>query len=324
MGPIIDPALRTSSARCPGSRRACGAAWWNGALHILGGFGVRGSVAPDDVGADLWCYENGWRALAPFGPPASRYPALCAGPDALYLFGGCGSDANGLLFFNDLWRYDDAWQSIEPVSDSRPDGRYTAALAAHDNRLVVCGGHAQAPDGSTKTYFDDLWAFDLVARRWWSLEPRGVGPGPRYGFGWVAGEDALHVFGGFDGERDRGDLWTLDLDTATWRLRAAEGPAPRYCPALGLIDGQLVLFGGRSKTDPKRNFSDTWIFDGAWRPVEGSSPGYHAKPGYASGGGGLWLYGGEGSCGHVSDLWYFDGATWHCLEAAGKDDPVFW
>ena len=62
MGPIIDPALRTSSARCPGSRRACGAAWWNGALHILGGFGVRGSVAPDDVGADLWCYENGWRA----------------------------------------------------------------------------------------------------------------------------------------------------------------------------------------------------------------------------------------------------------------------
>ncbi len=312
----------------PRARRSAGAAYYDGAFHVLGGFGVGGTVRPDDVGADLWRYDEGWSLVAQDGPPPARFPSLCAAPEGIYRFGGCGHDGRGLCFLAELWLYDGAWTPVEPKAGPRPAGRYTSALAWHGGRLILFGGHAQAPTGERKVFFDDLWLFDGESRSWACASATGGGPGPRYGFGWVAGGGTLYLFGGFDGHADRGDLWALDLERLRWRRLAADGPAPRYCPALGMVEDRLVLFGGRSKTDPKLNFADSWEFSvgssGGWRKLDDNGPGYHAKSAFASGGGGLWLFGGEGPRGHVSDLWRFGASGWRRLAPARPDDPVLW
>jgi hypothetical protein len=312
----------------PSARRSAGAACYDGAFHVLGGFGVRGTAQPDDVGADLWRYDASWSLVAQDGPPPARFPSLCATPEGIYRFGGCGHDERGLRFLAELWLYDNVWRVVEPTAGPCPAARYTSALAWHDGRLVLFGGQAQSPTGARKVFFDDLWLFDGGSgswpRSWRRVAADGGGPGPRYGIGWVASGGTLYLFGGFDGHADRGDLWALDLERFRWRLLAADGPPPRYCPALGMVEDRLVLFGGRSKTNAKLNFADTWVFSGSWRELDDPGPGYHAKPAYASGGGGLWMFGGEGPRGHVSDLWRFDANGWRRLARARTDDPVLW
>lgn len=311
----------------PSARRATGAAAFRGAFYVFGGFGIGGTVRPDDVGDDLWCWDGTWDRVATGGPPAARYSSLIGADGALFLFGGCGVADGHLDFHSQLWRFDDRWDHVRPIGKEAPSGRYTAALASYDNALFVFGGHAQDQSG-TKSYFNDLWRFDLTESRWYRHGPGDHGPGRRYGFGWTVHGQTLHLFGGFDGHRDRGDLWSLDLETLRWELRAPEGgevgPAPRYCPALGVVNKQLVLFGGRSKTRPKLNFSDCWVFDGAWSSWNGSGPGYHAKPAYASDGSTLWMFGGEGPHGHLGDLWQFDRNGWTMRHESPERAPVLW
>lgn len=311
----------------PSPRRAVGAAALDGAFYAFGGFGVRGTVEIDDVSADLWRWDGQWRRLTVGGPPAARYSSLVEHDGMLYLFGGCGTEPGGLYFHDEIWRFDGGWDRVEASGGSAPLGRYTAALACRDGALTIFGGHAQDRDGG-KVFFDDLWRFEFAESRWHKLDTEGRGPGRRYGFGWVGCDNVLYVFGGFDGDRDRADLWALDLDTLRWDLRAPEndavGPSARYCPALGMVDGRLVLFGGRSKTHPKVNFEDCWVFDGHWSLMQAPGPGYHAKPGYASNGSVLWLFGGEGPHGHVGDLWKFDHAGWTLLHKSPLEAPVLW
>ena len=311
----------------PHSRRAVAGLCAGGGFVICGGFGARGVVGPAEVTAEMWRYDDGWTALAP-APYAARYPSLCAdGRGGFYLFGGCGYDGKGTTFLNALYRHDGGWERIDPAAGPIPEGRYTSLMARSGDGLLIFGGNSQRQDRTHKMFYPDLWRFDLVSRRWERLHGARSGPGPRYGFGWCVDAGAAYLFGGYDGERDRGDLWRLDLADASWTHLADEGagPEPRYCPALGSVDGALVLFGGRSKVRPKDNFSDTWVFDGDWSRHEGGpAPGYHAKAACASDGCRMWLFGGEGPSGHVSDLWTYDAQGWRRKHEARRDDPILW
>ena len=306
----------------PGARRAVGSAIWNGAFLIHGGFGLDGSTTPDAVAADTWAWRGDWQRLGETGPPAARYPSLCSVPGGLLRFGGCGSDGQGgLTFLDETWRWDGtAWTAVQ-VETSRPEGRYTSALALSGHGVVMFGGHSQTLDRA-KTFYGDLWC--LHDATWRRIHGPEIGPGPRYGFGWAAAKDTLYLFGGFDGASDRADFWQLDLESLEWR-RLPDGPSARYCPALGIAEDRVVLFGGRSKSDSKHNLADTWIFDGAWQEhsVDGG-PCYHAKSAYASDGHRMFLYAGEGPRGHVSDLWCFEGDAWSLESPALGDDPVLW
>ena len=322
-----------AGAVIPHSRRAAGAACLGGEFWIYAGFGATGTVAATDVSSGLWRFGgDGWERMGQ-GPLAARYPSLASGPgedDGFVMFGGCGSGQAGMTFENRVWRYQSGdWRELTPPTGPAPQGRYTSLLAWRGGRVVMFGGHSQTP-AREKTFYGDLWTLDPDARRWDMVHGPERGPGPRYGFGWAVAGSSAFLFGGYDGERDRGDLWTLDLDTLAWTLLADEGLVPdRYCPALGVVQKDaagkgVVLFGGRSKVRPKLNFSDTWVFgDGAWRSGPGG-PGYHAKPAYASDGRNLWLFGGEGPRGHLSDLWRFNGEAWEMMHGCRDDDPILW
>ncbi|MBW1716684.1 MAG: hypothetical protein JRJ77_12815 [Deltaproteobacteria bacterium] len=315
-------------ARTPYSRRAVGAVIHDGYFWIYGGFGVTGTVNPWDIGADLWRFGGDcWEMMNPEGPYPARYPSLCPGDGGFFMFGGCGYDGSGLTFMNELWFYDGRWHEVKPREGSKiPRGRYTAALAMKGDSLFVFGGHSQSRSGD-KTYFGDLWMFDLHSSTWQMVHGDQGGPGARYGFGWTMDSDGLFIFGGYDGIQDLGDLWRFDLNGLRWERLAESGPPCRYCPALGIVSNGIVLFGGRSKVNPRQNFSDTWAFNGDWRlfdQEEGLSPGYHAKSGYASDGNGMWIFGGEGPQGHLSDLWLYRDGHWNEVHGRRKDDPSLW
>ncbi|MDP6475612.1 MAG: kelch repeat-containing protein [Alphaproteobacteria bacterium] len=301
----------------PRARRSAGAAVWRGDFHFFGGFGAGGGVAPDDVSAELWRYDGSWQLLADGGPGAARYASLCVLDDALYLFGGCGVSDGAVIFYDHLWRYDGVWREIDSGA-TRPPRRYAGALVSDGAKLFLFGGMAEAE------YYGDMWCFEPEECGWRPVSQASTGPGRRYGFGWAADADGLYLFGGYDGSRDHADLWRFEFATLGWRQLAADGPPPRYCPAFGLPGGEPLLFGGRSKSNAKLNFSDCWIFDGAWRALDGPRPGYHAKAASASADDQLWLFGGEGPDGHVSDLWRHDPNGWTCLHGCRDDDPVLW
>ena len=183
---------------------------------------------------------------------------------------------------------------------------------------------AKATHTNQATYFSDIWLFDPKELRWQLVEQSPIGPGKRYGFGSAADEAGVYVFGGYAGNSDLADLWYFEFTTRQWRQLATDGPPARYCPALGLLDGKPLLFGGRSKTNSKLNYSDTWIFEGTWKALNDTGPGYHAKAASASADNKLWLFGGEGPQGHVSDLWHYDRCGWTRLQPCRDDDPVVW
>jgi N-acetylneuraminic acid mutarotase len=148
------------------------------------------------------------------------------------------------------------------------------------------------------------------------------------------------LFGGFS-DRDLDDAWLLDADGRWHELGVgSERPAARYYGAAGARENELLVFGGRSRARPKENHNDLWTLDPVaadWslrmpdrtpHRYDGSAgyPGYHAKSATAVIDGALYIWGGEGRSGHVSDLWRldFESLEWELLQAARDDDPALW
>lgn len=303
----------------PSPRRCVGWVEFRGALVLWGGSGIQ--QTPDgrlryDFRNDLWRFSPATRLwmlmrdtddhlLAPFpapgrpvAPPPRYTPVVQPVGRKMFLFGGYTEDRLGKRQLNDAWVLDgDSWAEIPKTG---PEGRAAGA-------------------------------------RW---------PGLRYGCMSACSDRSVFVCGGFSDEGDHIDLWCLDPEAMTWGLLAADQgadglrPLPRYCAAMAHFDGRLVLFGGRSRRDAKLNFNDLWIFDvaaGRWECVcpnrephrydaSAEYPAYHAKSASAVLGTHLYIWGGEGRHGHVSDFWRLDLRTlrWDFLQAARADDPIFW
>jgi hypothetical protein len=128
-----------------------------------------------------------------------------------------------------------------------------------------------APDGTTAYLFggrdatgrafDDLWSYDLAARRWLRIEVEG--PPARFGHSaaWVDGF-GLVIFAGQSPSSFYNDLWAYDPAAGRWRDLPAGGSAPvaRYgtCAAVG-PDGRLWISHGF--TSEGSRFADTRAYD---------------------------------------------------------------
>lgn len=321
--------MSAAAALPPPARRSASGVIDAGRFTVLGGFGRGPSVTPRDVSDEVWSFDprtGHWHQAAVPAPQATRMPSLLASDDGLIMFGGCGTDGDAPTFENALWRRRPgaSWQAVDAAPSTRPPGRYAAAIAPADDGFVIFGGYRREP-GQPHVFLGDLWRWSGTGG-WREITTGSPAPGPRYGFGWVAAPDGLLIFGGYDGTQDLSDAWRFDVGAERWEPLPG-GPPARYCPALGHTDEGLVLFGGRSKTDSRLNFDDTWVLaPGAptWTRCESSGPGYHAKAAYASDGRGLWIHGGEGPMGHVSDLWHRTAGRWERRSPARDDDPRMW
>jgi hypothetical protein len=284
---------------------------------------------------------------------------------SLLLWGGSAVARDPELrytFLNDLWRFDAGagrWDQLElsddhreaPVSsDVRPFPRYTPVFQSTKSGVVLYGGYTEDRLGRRKV--NDCWLLK-DASVWEAVPARGNSgyhegadwPGLRYGC--MSASDGRHVYvcGGFSDDGDHIDVWRFDSRKRTWDILAPDNPGDefpeaRYCAAFCYFDNALFLFGGRSRRNPKLNFNDVWRFDVEscdWSMItpnrsphryDGSAdfPAYHAKSAVARVHDKLYVWGGEGFHGHVSDFWRLnlESLNWELICAARADDPVFW
>lgn len=266
-------------------------------------------------------------------------------------------------FLNDFWRYspasqrwtllresDDHLLAPAPAADkpAAPPPRYTPVMQPAGQSLFLFGGYTEDTLGKRK--LNDAWMLD--GGSWTEIPGTGadgyaVGstwPGLRYGCMSGCSHDSVFVCGGFSDEGDHIDLWRFDPRARAWSLLAPdEGPGlppARYCAAMTHFEDRLYLFGGRSRRNAKLGFNDLWVYDLAarrWRCISRNRephrydagaeyPAYHAKSAYCRLGAHLYVWGGEGRHGHVSDFWRLDlgNLRWELLQAARPDDPAFW
>jgi len=356
------------------ARRSMAAAAFGTDLWLFAGVGAGGTESILDVSDDLWRFDTldgTWQAIPRSGPwpGARRCVGWTVSGDRILLWGGSGiaQDAPGgtrYTFLNDEWAFDPVrlrWTQLAASDDhrvapvaaepdhERPPPRYTPVYHAVGAARFLFGGYTEDRLGKRK--LNDAWI--QQGRAWRSIamppeqgyDAHARWPGLRYGSMSACDGARIYVCGGFSDDGDHNDVWAFDMTAGRWELLAPDlahppAPAPRYCAAFAWHEGRLVLFGGRSRRNPKLDFNDLWAFtpsSGRWeciQPVrephryDGSTafPGYHAKASTAVVADRLYLWGGEGLHGHVSDLWALDlrRMTWALLLPARSDDPVFW
>lgn len=325
------------------ARRSMAGTASDGSLYFLGGVGAHtGTESILDVADDLWrfdVHDLAWHSVdrvAPW-PPPRRCPGWAPLGNALHLWGGSGVADGVPTFLADHWCCSPSggWGRIDAAASASP--RYVPVFEPVDDVIVLFAGYTQ--DGVGGRMLGDTWIFSDAA--WHPVAADG--PAARYGAMAARHGRSIVVFGGC-AEHDLNDVWRFDVDDARWtelvRGGARAAPAPRYCGAVAVQDDRLVLFGGRSRRHPKRNFNDLWTLDlrtGTWENVsptrephryDGSTdyPGYHAKAATAVVDGSLYLLGGEGLVGHVSDFWRLElsALRWELLLPARDDDPILW
>ena len=141
----------------PSARRAAGSVIRDGDFWLYGGFGARGTVAPDDVGADIWRHGRaGWSLVTEDAGPGARYPSLIDLDGILWRFGGCGWTGEHITFEDRVWRFSGSkeWLESGDADPRRPRRSPKASvfsagtanpLPARNSSITTFGFSATAP-----------------------------------------------------------------------------------------------------------------------------------------------------------------------------------
>jgi hypothetical protein len=294
---------------------------------------IAGELSPrvpvDDQGA-VWRLDLAqdaasakWERVPTSGaaPPPSIAPTVVAVGTRLYLFGGRTAVDMQQGVLGDVYRLDTtthtwslAWSRAAASSGGGgaaadcPAPRSYHAAASLGGKFFVFGGCG--PSGR----LNDLWAFDPQAASWERMPdpPRASVP-PRGGAALAAlpAQKRLVVVGGFDGDKERSDAHSFDVDARAWCLDsgggcascAGEAPTLPARSVLGVAEhtgcaqseggaaagagcshsSHVVAFGGecdpsatRSHDAAGRFLSDAWCGDGqkgAWHPLKTAGDG---------------------------------------------------
>ena len=210
--------------------------------------------------------------LDPPGPPGEKPAESLLWASAIYdrenqrmvIFGGSGEASNmyyNAVYILNLVEGEESWELLDP-SGEKPLARsgHTAVYDPVGQRMIVFGGEAWGGK-----FMNDVYELDLVKGResWRRLQTSGDIPSGR-SFHTAVYDSAHHrmiVFGGYNGEIYN-DLFTLDLDSLTWRKRNPSGdiPYPRdfHTAVYDEANDRMVIFSGRI------------LFQGAYLPSSSS------------------------------------------------------
>ena len=227
----------------------------------------------------------------------------------VYLFGGQAND-----FLNDLWVYSmdqKRWSQVS-ANGTLPPARlgHTLLWDAKRNRLVMFGGQS-------RSFFSDVWAFDVARGAWTQLSRDDAGPSRRYSHSAILepGRDRMVISHGFTSSGRFDDTWAFDLANNTWRNLTPSGTKPlRRCLHHAVYDAersQMLLFGGCASGFGPCPLGDLWAFDlntNTWTERTGQvkpSPRTHYGMVFDDARSQLVIFGGQGN-GALNDTWEFD------------------
>jgi len=174
-----------------------------------------------------------WHELAPL--PAGRSGFAFAsytyeGKRYLYAIGGdLGDQAS-----DQVTRYDVAANTWVPLS-AKP-------TAVSEVQAVVIGGKIFVPGGrlASGQITDKLESYDPQQDRWSTNQPL---PAPRSGYALAVVEGKLYLFGGWDGNSYRSEVWEYDPGQNTWAQRTAM-PTARAFAAAAVVENAVYVVGG--------------------------------------------------------------------------------
>lgn len=218
----------------------------------------RGNEPHDDGLYLLNLVSRDWTRVTVHGQaPIGRYGhAVSIVGTTFFVVGG---QVDG-LFLNDLWAFDlntlrtrATWELFEPASQERPAPRTGHICVPYQDRLIIFGG----TDG--QYHYNDIWSFDLKARKWAELQCIGHIPSPREGHAAAIVDDVIYVFGGrgVDG-KDLGDLAAFKISKQRWFRFENMGPTPsgRSGHAMAAMGTKVFVLGGESFVPFKADDSD--------------------------------------------------------------------
>jgi hypothetical protein len=143
----------------------------SGRVILRGGFGETASYS------DLWAYEaatDTWTELHSTG----EIPSSGVGDAMVY-----DSRSRRLILVGVseetfvTWAYDsnaNTWAELRPLGGTPPPRTgYAVVYDSRSGRIILFGGRHDT------AYFSDLWAYDLLSRRWTDVTPLGPRPSAR-------------------------------------------------------------------------------------------------------------------------------------------------
>jgi protein phosphatase len=234
---------------------------------------------------------------------------------SLYLYGGYSSgDSAGYL--SDLQRYDpsdNTWEVVQSFT-GQPPGRAThAAAVCQEWSLpnvflgIVCGTGASGE-------LNDLWGYYPDDQTWAEMPQNGLElPSPRTDHIAICVDSELFIYGGRGccGTGVRSDLWAYDLEADVWEER--EEYEPRYGHSVAVHGDNVYVYGGMGI----ELYDNIIMYDpenDGWETVEpeGQVPPARRLHVSAYNGSKMWIIGGLGEDGALSDTWEYDFAanTW--------------
>ena len=138
--------------------------------------------------------------------------------------------------------------------------------------------------------------------------------------------DKLTLFASSDELERTGTLDTWEWYAGAWsRRQPADAPRDRLLPGLARFGDTLVMFGGFGVPDYSETglLDETWQWKGCrWTQLTlpyGPPPG-RFRPGVATLGKRLIMFGGQNDVANIEDTWLFDGQNW--LNYSKPLDPV--
>lgn len=172
--------------------------------------------------------------------PRSEASAVCY-QDVMYLFGG-----NGGHFLDEFFSFsfsDSTWTQITDASGQNPP-------PCRGHSAVVLGDKMMIYGGMNTNQTNDLYSFDFEANSWSIVAhpEEGAGHVPRLSsfHAAAASEDAMYIFGGWNGTRRFAELLKFDSCSSEWsRVPVGDAePAPRTEHSMVFHNDTIIIFGG--------------------------------------------------------------------------------
>jgi DNA-binding CsgD family transcriptional regulator len=198
-----------------------------------------GSVQPPDATPPIIDTSNRWRELAPMPAPRAGFGMAryeLNGQDFLYAIGG----TDGETVHTSVFRFD--------INANRWTQRTDKPTAVSDVQAVVVGSNVYVPGGRLESgaITDAFDVYDPVRDSWSSAAPL---PEPRSAYALAVVEGKIYLFGGWDGEQYRADVWQYNPDQNNW-IEQTPLSQPRAYASAATINGRIHVIGGEDDTGP--------------------------------------------------------------------------
>ncbi len=304
----------TGQAWRPRPEADVGAVWFHQIQRFSDGLLMFGGDGPgrDPRATDrLWhLYRDGTSQAVIYSDqvPAARERAAMVFDETqskLLVYGGFDGEA----WLHDTWSWDHSGWKLRP-SVQRPRLSDPQLVATSSGSWLVGAGESST----------EVWSY--ASGDWQALTSSVSDLEPRSEFSVASQEQGFVAFGGYNDTQTLSDTW--GFDGAQWSQIDITGPGARYGHATVNVQGQVQLYGGRTRAGP---LSDSWWYLSAegWarQSQSGASPSGRAFFGltHDPGRGQVLLYGGQQASGEASgEIWQWSGEfePWAALKTQAQ------